>query len=167
MADEYDSWLRDDQELRGLFNAGHRRGGQALRCEGDNHEVRAFRVFGPAVLCGIGALPGTLHDRSIVIRLERAKPGEIRSDSTLVTPIVRTNFAVNWPDGALTIALDWRLVIPKCRIVLSIDSRTTGDPFLALPKSQAAIGRTGCGAFDEAHAPRGFGSGRSGRDVAR
>jgi putative DNA primase/helicase len=77
-ADEYDNWLRDNDELRGMLNAGHRRGGKALRCEGDNHEVRAFRVFGPVVLCGIGALPGPLHDRSIVIRLERAKPGEIR-----------------------------------------------------------------------------------------
>jgi putative DNA primase/helicase len=77
LADEYDSWLKDNEELRGLFNAGHRRGGQVLRCEGDKHEVRAFQVFGPAVLCGIGALPGTLHDRSIKIPLERAKPGEI------------------------------------------------------------------------------------------
>jgi putative DNA primase/helicase len=30
------------------------------------------------VLSGIGALPGTLHDRSIVIRLERAKRGELK-----------------------------------------------------------------------------------------
>jgi putative DNA primase/helicase len=78
LADEVDAWLRDNEELRGLLNAGHRRGGQALRCEGDNHKVRAFNVFSPAVLCGIGALPGTLHDRSIVIRLERAKRGEVR-----------------------------------------------------------------------------------------
>lgn len=78
LADECDAWLRDNEELRGMLNAGHRRGGQALRCEGDRNEVRAFNVFGPAVLCGIGALPGTLHDRSIVIRLERAKPGELR-----------------------------------------------------------------------------------------
>jgi hypothetical protein len=78
LADEYDTWLRNNQELCGMLNAGHRRGGQALRCEGDNHEVRAFHVFGPAVLCGIGPLPGPLHDRSIVIRLERAKPGEVR-----------------------------------------------------------------------------------------
>jgi hypothetical protein len=49
LPDEYDSWLRDDQQLRGLLNAGHRRDGQALRCEGDNHEVRAFRVFAPPV----------------------------------------------------------------------------------------------------------------------
>ncbi len=78
LADECDAWLRDNEELRGMLNAGHRRGGQALRCEGEGNEVRAFNVFGPAVLCGIGALPGTLHDRSIVIRLERAKPGELR-----------------------------------------------------------------------------------------
>jgi hypothetical protein len=77
LADECDAWINDNEELRGMLNAGHRRGGQALRCEGESNEVRAFAVFGPAVLCGIGALPGTLHDRSIVIRLERAKPGEV------------------------------------------------------------------------------------------
>lgn len=78
LADECDGWIRDNDELRSLLNAGHRRGGQALRCEGEKNEVRAFNVFAPAVLCGIGSLPGTLHDRSIVIRLERAKPGELR-----------------------------------------------------------------------------------------
>lgn len=78
LADEYDTWLKENEELRGLLNSGHRRGGQAFRCVGDNNEVRGFQVFSPAVLCGIGALPGTLHDRSIVICLERAKPGELR-----------------------------------------------------------------------------------------
>ncbi|HEY3862041.1 MAG TPA: DUF3631 domain-containing protein [Verrucomicrobiae bacterium] len=77
LADEYDAWLPDSDELRGLLNAGHRRGGQALRCEGDEHEVRAFNVFAPVVLCGIGTLPGTLHDRSIGIVLTRAKTGEV------------------------------------------------------------------------------------------
>lgn len=78
LADEYDAWIHDNEELRGLLNSGHRRGGQAFRCVGDNNEVRGFQVFAPAALCGIGALPGTLHDRSIVIRLERAKPGELQ-----------------------------------------------------------------------------------------
>jgi putative DNA primase/helicase len=78
LADEYDAWLRENDELRGLLNAGHRRGGIVYRCEGDNREVRSFHVFASAVLCGIGVLPDTLHDRSIVIRLERAKSGELR-----------------------------------------------------------------------------------------
>lgn len=77
LADEYDAWLKDNEELRGLLNAGHRRGAKVYRCEGDGHEVRGFNAYTPAVLCGIGALPGTLHDRSIVLRLERAKQGEL------------------------------------------------------------------------------------------
>jgi hypothetical protein len=39
--------------------------------------VRGFNAFAPAALAGIGNLPGTLHDRSIVIRLVRARPGEV------------------------------------------------------------------------------------------
>jgi putative DNA primase/helicase len=77
LADEYDAWLKDNEELRGLLNAGHRRGAAVYRCEGDSREVREFRAYTPAVLCGIGALPGTLHDRSIALRLDRAKPGEL------------------------------------------------------------------------------------------
>jgi hypothetical protein len=77
LADEADSWLPKNEELRGLLNAGHRRGGKVLRCEGDNNEVREFDAYAPAMLSGIGNLPGTLHDRSIVVRLKRAKRGEI------------------------------------------------------------------------------------------
>ena len=79
LADEYDCWLGYNEELRGLLNAGHRKGAMVYRCEGDNNEVRAFSAYAPAVLCGIGSLPGALHDRSIVIRLERARRGEIRA----------------------------------------------------------------------------------------
>jgi hypothetical protein len=79
LADEYDTWLFENGELRGLFNAGHRQGAMALRCVGDDNEVRGFAAYAPAVLCGIGALPSTLHDRSIVVRLERAKRGELQA----------------------------------------------------------------------------------------
>jgi putative DNA primase/helicase len=78
LVDECDAWLTNHDELRGLLNSGHRRDGQAFRCEGEGNEVRAFNVFAPVVLCGIGQLPSTLHDRSIRIRLERARPGEMR-----------------------------------------------------------------------------------------
>ncbi|HEY6803387.1 MAG TPA: DUF3631 domain-containing protein [Pyrinomonadaceae bacterium] len=77
LADECDTWIRNNEELRGLLNAGHRQGGQAMRCVGDDYEVRSFEVFCPAVLCGIGSLPETLHDRSIKVSLRRAKPGEV------------------------------------------------------------------------------------------
>ena len=77
LLDEVDTYLGESDELRGLLNAGHKRGAKAYRCEGDRNEVRAFAAFAPAALAGIGNLPGTLHDRSIMIRLIRAKPGEV------------------------------------------------------------------------------------------
>lgn len=77
LIDECDRHLRDNAELIGLLNAGFTRGGVVPRCEGDQNEVRLFPVFAPVALSGIGALPGTLHDRSIVIKLERARPGEV------------------------------------------------------------------------------------------
>src|SRR5215468_7717990 len=36
MADEADSWLRENEELRGCFNAGHRQGGQVIKCVGED-----------------------------------------------------------------------------------------------------------------------------------
>ena len=88
MADEYDAWLTEKEELRGLINAGHKKGGGVLRCIGDNNEVRKFECFAPVVLSGIGSVPATIHDRSIVIRLVRAKPGELskRFDSRHAEP---------------------------------------------------------------------------------
>src|SRR5262249_30787398 len=77
LADECDSWIHDNEDLRGLLNAGHKRGGKAMRCVGDDFEPRAFNVFAPVALAGIGSLPGTLFDRAIVVRLARAKPGEV------------------------------------------------------------------------------------------
>jgi hypothetical protein len=79
LADEYDTWLGDNEELRGLLNAGHRRGSMIHRCEGEGFEVRGFPVNAPVMLIGIGALPGTLHDRSIRVRLTRAKKGEVKN----------------------------------------------------------------------------------------
>jgi Protein of unknown function (DUF3631) len=76
--DEYDAFIHDNEELRGALNAGHKRGGMHLRCEGDKNEVRGFRTFAPVALAGIRKLPGTLADRSIVIRMQRMAADEQR-----------------------------------------------------------------------------------------
>jgi len=79
LLDEVDSYLPQAEELRGLLNAGHKRGACAYRCEGDGNAVRAFKAFVPAVLSGIGVLPGTLRDRSIVIGLLPADAEQLQS----------------------------------------------------------------------------------------
>jgi hypothetical protein len=68
---------RDREDLRGMLNAGHRRGAKVSRCGGQNMtELQDFDVFCPKVLAGIGELPDTIADRSIPIRLQRKAPGE-------------------------------------------------------------------------------------------
>ena len=75
--DEYDTFLKYNDDLRGALNSGWQYGGQHMRCEGDGNEVRAFRTFGAVALAGIRGLPPTLHDRSIVIKMKRATRDEI------------------------------------------------------------------------------------------
>ena len=80
LADEIDRWLLNNEELCGFFNSNYKRGSVFLRCEGENNEVMAFDAYSPTCICGIGELRGrlaTLHDRSIAVRMERAKPGEL------------------------------------------------------------------------------------------
>src|SRR6184192_3354215 len=79
LLDEVDTYLTHSEELRGLLNAGHKQGACAYRCEGAGNAVRAFKAFAPAVLAGIGTLPPTLHDRSILVPLVPAEPGQVRA----------------------------------------------------------------------------------------
>lgn len=59
------------EDLRGVLNAGYRRGGGVMRAAGKGTGVQRFPVFAPVALAGIGRLPDTVQDRSIVIRLKR------------------------------------------------------------------------------------------------
>lgn len=74
--DEADAYMREDEALRSVINAGHRRDGAVIRTVGDDHEPRAFSVWAPLAMAAIGRLPGTIEDRSVVIRLRRRKPEE-------------------------------------------------------------------------------------------
>jgi hypothetical protein len=70
--DEIDAFLAESEEHRGLINAGHTRDTAfVIRVEGDDHEPRAFSVFGAKLLLGIGKLAPTIEDRSIILALER------------------------------------------------------------------------------------------------
>ncbi|MFI8102672.1 DUF3631 domain-containing protein [Streptomyces sp. NPDC086023] len=60
-----------NEEMRGLLNAGHQRNRPTLRVTGPNHEVVKFDTFAMAALAGIGDLPDTIMDRSVVIRMRR------------------------------------------------------------------------------------------------
>jgi hypothetical protein len=63
---------RDREDLRGMLNAGYRRGAVARRMGGANNtQLESFTVFCGKVFAGIGELPDTIRDRAIRIRLQR------------------------------------------------------------------------------------------------
>lgn len=66
------------EALRGIINAGNRRGVDVVRCTGPQHTPAKFAVFSPKVLAGIdtGKLPDTIADRSIALRMKRKVTGE-------------------------------------------------------------------------------------------
>ena len=77
LVDEADTFLKDNDELRGVVNSGHTRSGAyVIRVQGDDHEPVKFSTWGPKAIAMIGTLPDTLNDRSVVISLRRKAPGE-------------------------------------------------------------------------------------------
>ena len=58
-------------DLRLLLNAGYKRGSPALRCEGDDHRVVEFEVYGPKVIASIRGLEDVLESRCILISMLR------------------------------------------------------------------------------------------------
>lgn len=64
---------RNNEEIRGLLNAGHRRGAVAGRCviRGKNIETEDIPAFCAVAIAGIGDIPDTIASRSIIIHMRR------------------------------------------------------------------------------------------------
>jgi len=78
LIDEYDTFFSANEALRGIVNSGHRKGSaHVIRCVGEDHEAKAFSTWAPKLLAGIGGLPDTVVDRSIVIELRRKLSSEL------------------------------------------------------------------------------------------
>lgn len=72
--DEVETFLRDNEELRGILNAGHTRdSAYVMRCVGDDHEVHKFSVWAFKAIAGINAvkLAETITSRAIVFELRK------------------------------------------------------------------------------------------------
>jgi len=68
----------ENEEVRGLLNAGHRQGAVAGRCvvKGKTVETEELPAYAAVALAGLDDLPDTLMDRSIVVRMRRRAPSE-------------------------------------------------------------------------------------------
>jgi hypothetical protein len=77
LIDEADSFLSENEELRGIINSGHTRDGQVIRLVGDDYEPRVFSTWCPTAIAAIGSVPATIEDRSIVINMRRRRKDEM------------------------------------------------------------------------------------------
>lgn len=76
LIDEADTFLSENEELRGILNSGHRQGGSVVRTVGEDFEPRSFSTYSACSIALIGKLPGTLADRSVPIELRRRRADE-------------------------------------------------------------------------------------------
>jgi hypothetical protein len=68
----------NNEDIRGLLNAGHRRGAVAGRCvvHGNTVLTEELPAYAAVALAGIGDLPDTILSRAIIVRMSRRAPGE-------------------------------------------------------------------------------------------
>ena len=121
------------EPLRALLNAGNRRGTSVPRCVGPTQQLVDFTIFCPKALSGIGDLPDTVRDRSIVIRLkrkradERARRFRYREALEIAEPIQQE--LASWAQDAVTDLANARPEIPA-----ALDDRAeeAWEPLLAI-----------------------------------
>jgi len=74
LIDEADSFLRDNEEMRGILNSGHTKTAahviRNIEVNGE-HKPRRFSTWAPKAIATIRSLADTLEDRAVVIRLQR------------------------------------------------------------------------------------------------
>jgi putative DNA primase/helicase len=100
LLDEADRYMKADECLTSIVDAGHKKNGTVLRCVGDNQEVRAFSVWAPMAIAAIRSLPATIEDRAIMIDMQRKPPGlklkRFRSDRPNKELAVLASQAARW-----------------------------------------------------------------------
>lgn len=69
---------KENEELRGVINAGHRPGAKAGRCvvKGKQVETEELPAYCAVAMAGLGNLPDTILSRSVIIRMRRRAPNE-------------------------------------------------------------------------------------------
>jgi hypothetical protein len=103
---------KENEDIRGLLNAGHRRGQKAYRSvvRGTTVAVEGIEAFSALALAGLGWLPDTIMTRAVIIRMRRRRPDEKvdsfryrlhESQGFAVRALIEQwagNAEINWPE---------------------------------------------------------------------
>lgn len=69
---------KEHEDIRGLLNAGYRRGATTGRCEMHGKTAKTIEIpaYSAVAMAGLGWLPDTILTRSVIVRMKRRKPGQ-------------------------------------------------------------------------------------------
>ena len=77
LIDEADTFMRENEEMRGLLNCGHTPdSAKIIRTVGEDFTPKTFNLWGAKAIAGIGKQSDTIMDRAIPLQLRRKKPEE-------------------------------------------------------------------------------------------
>lgn len=111
---------KDNEEVRGLINAGHRPGATAGRCvvQGKRVVTEELPAYCAVAMAGLNDLPDTIMSRSVVIRMRRRaaeeeiEPWRHRDGAALAAPLYRR--ISSWADHVRgTITATWPTMPPE------------------------------------------------------
>jgi hypothetical protein len=134
LLDEADTFLHNNDELRGIINSGYRSSSSyVVRTIGDDFEPTIFNTFGPKAIAQIDKPQETIMDRGIIIEMRRKKPDEkperLRSDRIFEQLKHLRQKAMRWTKDNLTALIDWEPQIPSS---LNDRAQDTWRPLLAI-----------------------------------
>jgi hypothetical protein len=133
LIDEADSFVRNNEELRGILNSGHTRDSAfVIRTVGDDHEPRRFSTWAAKVIALIGKLPDTLADRSIEIPLKRKLPSEPVEKLRHADPELFSNLARRCARWAADHVDEIRAARPSMPDALNDRAQDSWEPLLSI-----------------------------------
>jgi putative DNA primase/helicase len=135
LIDEADSFLKDNDEMRGILNSGHTKTAayviRNVEVEGE-HKPKRFSTWAPKAIATIRALADTLEDRAIVLQLQRkprsAKVERLRKRDSEAFAILRRK-AARWSEDNFLELMDPDPEIPD---VLNDRAADNWRPLLAI-----------------------------------
>lgn len=116
--DEADTFLSEQSGIKGVMNAGHsRENAFVIRCDGEDNHPKRFNVWCAKAISGIGHLPETLRDRSIVLELRRKVKNEhiesLRDRDKEYWKLIKRK-CLRWVNDNQDLLRAIRPVLPEC-----------------------------------------------------
>lgn len=133
LIDEADTFMKDNEELRGIINAGHtRNSAYVIRSVGKDFVTKRFNVWSAKAISGIGKPSDTILDRGVTLELRRKLPTEEVDRLRYVDPMVFQNITSKLARFALDYSEHVAAARPSLPDTLNDRAQDNWEPLLSI-----------------------------------